>query len=122
MTVVAALQIGTGASLVRGLAFEDEIRASGASLVVLPEAVLGGCPRGEPFVEYFGSSITVPGPEVTALAGLAARTGASLVAGVIERDGSTPFAYIAARSSGRWSPRGTASTSRGTTRGRTSSR
>ena len=39
-------------------------------------------------VDYFRSSVAVPGPEVTALAGLSARTGASLVTGVIERDGS----------------------------------
>ncbi|MEV6876574.1 carbon-nitrogen hydrolase family protein [Amycolatopsis sp. NPDC051128] len=92
MTVVAALQIATGVPLERILAFEDEIR--GAALVVLPEAVLGGYPRGEPFVRYFRSSVTVPGPEVTALAGLSARTGASLVAGVIERDGSTLYSTV----------------------------
>ena len=89
MTVVAALQIGTGVPLARILDFEDEIR--GASLVVLPEAVLGGYPGRQPFPEYFRSSVAVPGPETTALAGLAARTGASLVVGVIERDGSTLY-------------------------------
>ncbi|MEV6622845.1 carbon-nitrogen hydrolase family protein [Amycolatopsis sp. NPDC051106] len=89
MTVVAALQLGTGVSLERILEFEEEIR--GASLVVLPEAVLGGYPGREPFVGYFRASISVPGPETTALAGLAARTGASLVVGVIERDGSTLY-------------------------------
>jgi nitrilase len=91
VTTVAALQIATGVSPEHVLGFEDEIRASGAALVVLPEAVLGGYPRGEPFVRYFGASVAVPGPEVTELAGLAARTGASLVVGVIERDGSTLY-------------------------------
>lgn len=89
MTVVGALQVGTGVPLERILEFEDEIR--GASLVVLPEAVLGGYPGREPFVRYFGSAVTIPGPETSALAGLAARTGASLVVGVIERDGSTLY-------------------------------
>ncbi|MFJ7218029.1 carbon-nitrogen hydrolase family protein [Amycolatopsis sp. NPDC098790] len=89
VTVVAALQVGTGVPLDRILAFEDEIR--GASLVVLPEAVLGGYPGRVPFPEYFRAAVTVPGPEVAALAGLAARTGASLVVGVIERDGSTLY-------------------------------
>ncbi|MFJ9785408.1 carbon-nitrogen hydrolase family protein [Amycolatopsis sp. NPDC101161] len=89
MTVVAALQIGTGVPVSRILAFEDEIR--GASLVVLPEAVLGGYPRGGPFPEYFRAAVTVPGPEISELAALAARTGASLVVGVIERAGSTLY-------------------------------
>src|SRR4051812_36169681 len=94
MTIVAALQVGTGVPLSRILEFEDEIRASGAALVVLPEAVLGGYPGREPFVAYFRSSVAVPGPETTALAGLAARTGASLVVGVIERDGSTLYSTV----------------------------
>ncbi len=89
MTTVAALQLATGVPLARILAFEDEIR--GASLVVLPEAVLGGYPGRGPFAEYFHAAVAVPGPETTALAGLAARTGATLVAGVIERDGSTLY-------------------------------
>ena len=62
MTVVGALQIGTGVSLEQVLAFEDEIRASGASLVVLPEAVLGGYPRGEPFVGTSARRSRCPGP------------------------------------------------------------
>ncbi|MEU0791420.1 carbon-nitrogen hydrolase family protein [Amycolatopsis sp. NPDC005961] len=89
VTVVAALQIGAGTGVERILEFEAEIR--GASLVVLPEAVLGGYPGRVPFPEYFRAAVAVPGPETRALAGLAARTGASLVVGVIERDGSTLY-------------------------------
>ncbi|MBE1497560.1 nitrilase [Amycolatopsis lexingtonensis] len=89
MTVVGALQLGTGIPVERILAFEDELR--GADLVVLPEAVLGGYPGRAPFVDYFAASVAVPGREVSALAGLAARTGTSLVAGVIERAGSTLY-------------------------------
>ncbi len=86
-SVVAALQVGA-VGLAGLLGREDEIRASGAALVVLPEAVLGGYPRREPFADHFRASVTVPGPETRELAGLSARTGASLVVGVIERDGS----------------------------------
>lgn len=94
-TVVAALQIGASpGSLDRILGFEEEIRDSGAVLVVLPEAVLGGYPRGRTgadFARHFERSVAVPGPEVDALAALSARTGASLVVGVIERAGSTLY-------------------------------
>src|SRR4051812_23573735 len=95
-TVVAALQIGaspTGKAdtLDRILAYEAEIAASGARLVVLPEAVLGGYPKGESFgtrlgyrlpegreafSRYFANAVDLPGPETEALAGLSARTGA----------------------------------------------
>ncbi|HEY0311760.1 MAG TPA: carbon-nitrogen hydrolase family protein [Allosphingosinicella sp.] len=108
---VAALQIGsdpggTAATLDRILGFEAEIAASGAKMVVLPEAILGGYPKGEAFgtrlgfrteagrdafARYFAQAVDLDGPEVAALAGLSARTGAWLVAGVIERAGSTLY-------------------------------
>jgi nitrilase len=109
--IVAALQLGTApagtaATLDLILGYADEIRDRGASLVVLPEAVLGGYPKGEifgtrlgfrtaagrqAFAGYFAQAVDVPGAEVEALAGLSARTGASLVVGVIERAGSTLY-------------------------------
>ncbi|MFY2835213.1 carbon-nitrogen hydrolase family protein [Achromobacter xylosoxidans] len=108
---VAALQIGASpegkeATLERILAFEAEITASGAALVVMPEALLGGYPKGEIFgtrlgyrlpegrqayARYYQNVIDVPGPETDALAALSQRTGASLVIGVIERAGSTLY-------------------------------
>src|SRR5438309_1501689 len=108
---VAALQIGsdpagTAATLERILAFEAEIAASGAKVVVLPEAILGGYPKGETFGTrlgyrtgagrdafacYFAQAVDLDGAEVAALAALSARTGAWLVAGVIERAGSTLY-------------------------------
>ncbi|WNV87526.1 carbon-nitrogen hydrolase family protein [Umezawaea sp. Da 62-37] len=103
VSVVAALQIGaapegTAASLDRILAFEDELRDVGAALVVLPEAILGGYPRGrlggEAFTRYFGQAVAVPGPEIEALADLSARTGASLLVGVVERAGSTLYSTV----------------------------
>lgn len=110
-TTVAALQIGSAPegkarTLEQILAFESEIAASGASLVVMPEALLGGYPKGEIFgtrlgyrlpegreayARYYDNAIDVPGPETEALAGLSQRTGASLVVGVIERGGNTLY-------------------------------
>jgi nitrilase len=110
-STVAALQIGSSPlgkadTLQHILAFESRIRESGASLVVMPEALLGGYPKGEifgtrlgyrlpegrqAFADYHANAIDVPGPETAALADLAARCGASLVIGVIERAGSTLY-------------------------------
>ncbi|MCE1193116.1 MAG: carbon-nitrogen hydrolase family protein [Acidovorax sp.] len=111
LTTVAALQmgaspLGTQQTLADILAYESEIKASGARLVVLPEALLGGYPKGEifgtrlgyrlpegreAFARYLAGAINVPGPETQALAELSARTRATLVLGVIERAGSTLY-------------------------------
>ena len=111
ITTVAALQIGSdyagkAATLRNILAFEDRIAASGASLVVMPEALLGGYPKGEQFgtrlgyrlpegreafASYFANAVDLDGPELEDLAGLSTRTGATLVLGVIERAGSSLY-------------------------------
>ncbi|CAM2157089.1 MULTISPECIES: carbon-nitrogen hydrolase family protein [Paraburkholderia] len=108
---VAALQIGSSAqgkaaTLEHILSFEAAIRDSGAQLVVMPEALLGGYPKGEifgtrlgyrlpegreAFAAYYENAIDVPGAETAALAELSARCGASIVIGVIERAGSTLY-------------------------------
>jgi nitrilase len=110
-SVIAALQLGaspqgTRATLDAIVAYESEIRARDAALVVLPEAVLGGYPKGESFgtrlgyrlpegrdafARYYAQAIDVPGPETDELAALSQRTGAALVVGVIERGGSTLY-------------------------------
>ncbi|KQQ62613.1 nitrilase [Pseudomonas sp. Leaf127] len=110
-STVAALQIGSlpggkAQTLALILSYEEAILASGATLVVLPEAILGGYPKGEDFgtrlgyrlpegreayARYFDNAIDLDGDEVHALAGLAQRTGAHLVVGVIERAGSSLF-------------------------------
>lgn len=94
---VAALQIGSSPegkarTLEHILSYESDIAASGASLVVMPEALLGGYPKGEIFgtrlgyrlpegrdayARYYENAIDVPGPETDALAGLSQRTGAA---------------------------------------------
>ncbi|WP_284356954.1 carbon-nitrogen hydrolase family protein [Pseudomonas putida] len=110
-STVAALQIGSRLegktkTLEAILSYETQIKDSGATLVVMPEAILGGYPKGETFgtylgyrlpegreafQEYYANAIDVPGVETEELAGLAERTGAHLVVGVIERSGSTLY-------------------------------
>jgi len=108
---VSALQIGShpqgkAHSLAHILSFEEQIMASKSRLVVMPEALLGGYPKGEifgtylgyrieqgreTFAAYFDNAVTVPGEETDALAELSARTKAAIVIGVIERSGSTLY-------------------------------
>lgn len=108
---VGALQLGsspdgTSATLAKIQSYESQIREAGLNLVVMPEALLGGYPKGEGFgtllgyrqqegreayARYFAESISIPGSEVDALAEFSANTEAILVVGVIERDGSTLY-------------------------------
>lgn len=110
-SIIAALQIGASPlgkaeTLKNILAFEHQIREAGAQIVVMPEALLGGYPKGELFGTYLGyrlpegreafqtyynNAIDVPGPETDALCALSNKTGATLVLGVIERDGNTLY-------------------------------
>jgi nitrilase len=110
-SIVAALQIGSSPrgkakTLEHILSFEDQIRARGARLVVMPEALLGGYPKGEifgthlgyrlpegreAFARYYDNAIDVPGEETQALAECSTRCNASIVIGVIERDGNTLY-------------------------------
>jgi len=113
-SIVAALQIGAlpggkAETLEQILSFEAAILESGARLVVMPEALLGGYPKGETFgtqlgyrlpegreayARYYANAIDLPGPETDALAALSARTGASLVLGIIERAGNTLYCTV----------------------------
>lgn len=108
---LAALQIGsrregTGATVEHLLSFENEILDSGADVVVMPEALLGGYPKGAQFGtavgfrlpegradyrRYWENAIDPDGPECRQLEGLARRTGATLVVGAIERAGYSLF-------------------------------
>jgi len=111
LVTVAALQIGSdavgkAATLANVLAFEDHIARCSAKLVVMPEALLGGYPKGESFgtqlgfrtpegretyARYFENAVDLDGPEVAELAAMSARTGATLVVGVVERAGSSLY-------------------------------
>ena len=80
--------------------------SEGAKLVVFPEALLGGYPRGaafgaavgerssagrDEFLAYSRNAVTLPGPEVERLGEIARENGLHLVVGLIERVGTTLF-------------------------------
>ena len=80
--------------------------ATGARVVVFPEAFIGGYPKGlsyglvigardsagrEEFRRYLECAITVPGPHTERLGQAAAAHGCYVVMGVIERDGGTCY-------------------------------
>ena len=83
-----------------------EAAATGATIVVFPEAFIGGYPKGMGYGVVVGnrdaagreeyrltleSAIAVPGPETTRLGEAAATHGCYVVIGVIEREGGTCY-------------------------------
>ncbi|MBX3147866.1 MAG: nitrilase [Gemmatimonadales bacterium] len=95
-----------GPTLDRFEARVAEAARQGAQLVVLPEAFIGGYPKGvdfgarvgmrsdagrELFSRYWDAAIDVPGPVTEILASAAGQHGVILVVGVIERDGGTLY-------------------------------
>lgn len=83
-----------------------EAAGKGARLVVFPEALIGGYPKGasfgapigmrkpegrEAFARYHAAAIDLDGPEVACLTEACAETGVFAVVGVIERDGATLY-------------------------------
>ena len=113
-TTISALQIGSdsegsSATLERILGFEKQLKESGCQLVVMPEALLGGYPKGfdfgtrvgfrtelgrEQFLAYWQQSIELDGTEVKVLCQLAKRAKMAIVIGVIERDGATLYCTV----------------------------
>jgi nitrilase len=109
--IVAAVQAAAAgfdaaASAARVEAWAAHAAASGARLVVFPEAFVGGYPKGldfgariggrtatgrDWFRRYFEGAITVPGLETAAMAQAAAAHGLYMVVGVIERFGATLY-------------------------------
>ena len=83
-----------------------EAATKGAKLIVLPEAFVGGYPKGLDFGArvgsrtgegrdwfriYYEGAIDVPGPHTARLGEIASAHGVYLVTGVIERDGGTLY-------------------------------
>jgi nitrilase len=96
----------TPATLVKLQERAAEAAAAGASLIVFPEAFVGGYPKGmdfgavvghrtpegrRDFRRYYESAIDVPGPETGRIGQTALQHQAWIVAGVIERDGGTLY-------------------------------
>ncbi|WP_303782744.1 carbon-nitrogen hydrolase family protein [Sandarakinorhabdus limnophila] len=105
---LAALQIGsrttTAEALAALMARRDELKAANPDLLVLPEALLGGYPKGadfgvrlgyrtpagrDAFRRYWEQAIEIDGQEVAALGELAADLGCTMVVGAIVRAGAT---------------------------------
>lgn len=110
-SVIAALQAGsdiagTSATLDKILSFEDQINHSACQLLLMPEALLGGYPKGadfgtrvgyrteqgrQQFLAYWQQAIDLDGAEVTTLCKLAKRCNTFIVIGVIERGDATLY-------------------------------
>lgn len=96
-------------SVEKALALAAEAAATGAQLVVFPEAFLSGYPKGldfgarvgsrsqegrRQFRRYFESAVDLPSPATDRLAAAAGQHGVYLVIGVIERDLGTLYCTI----------------------------
>jgi nitrilase len=96
----------TPANLAKAESLLRQAAREGAGVVVLPEAFLGGYPKGldfgvtvgsrtpegrDIFRRYWESAIEVPGPEVEALAALTRELGCHVVIGAVERSGGTLY-------------------------------
>ncbi|QHN04837.1 nitrilase [Granulicella sp. WH15] len=103
---VGSVLFDTVATLGRVERMCREAAAGGTKLLVLPEALLGGYPKGltfgavvgsrtdagrEQFRRYSAAAIAVPGPETEQLASWAAELDLHIVVGVIERGGGTLY-------------------------------
>ena len=101
---VGGILFNPAATLVKVEQYCREAASAGASIVVFPEALLGGYPKGESFGavvgrrtpegralfgRYWEGAIDVPGPETAQVQALAGELSLSITIGVIERVGST---------------------------------
>ncbi|KAK9761983.1 hypothetical protein K7432_012694 [Basidiobolus ranarum] len=99
----------TQATLPKLAKLSREASEQGATLIVFPEAFLGGYPVGsnfgtrfgertlkgkEEFVKYFKQAVEVPGPEVTFIEDVARENSLFIVVGVIERCNSTLYCTV----------------------------
>ncbi len=105
----AAVGFNREAGLEKVARLAREASATGAQLVVFPEAFLPGYPKGitfgtvvgdrtdagrEHFQRYFDASVDVPGPAVDRLAGIATENSIHAVIPVVERAGGTLYCTV----------------------------
>ena len=89
----------------------EKAAGNGVKLMLFPEAFIGGYPKGmhlgvrvgirtpeglKEFRRYYDNASCIPGPEPDALAAAAAKAGAYVVSGVIEREENTSTLYCTA--------------------------
>ena len=105
---LAALQLGSRATTAETLdvlmGWRGRLAEAQPDLLVLPEALFGGYPKGQDFGvrlgyrtpagrdafrRYWEQAIALDGPEVAALAGLAGDLNSTIVTGAIIREGAT---------------------------------
>jgi nitrilase len=111
MLKVAVAQVGsvlfdTASTLQRVERLCEKAAAEGVRLIVFPEALLGGYPKGLDFgavvgsrsdagkvmfARYFKGAVACPGEETEMVAEWARRGGLHIVIGVVERDGGTLY-------------------------------
>jgi nitrilase len=111
---VAVVQAGavpfdTKACVDKAVGLIGEAAATGAQVVLFPEAFIGGYPKGlnygvavgvrdpagrEEFRLYLDAAIDVPGPETQVLGEAAAAHGCYVVIGVVEREGGTCYCTV----------------------------
>ena len=111
---VAVVQAGsvpfdTPACVAKAVRLIGEAAATGARVILFPEAFITGYPKGlnyglvvgardpvgrEEFRLYLEAAIEVPGPETRELGKAAATHGSYVVIGVIERDGGTCYCTV----------------------------
>ncbi len=105
----AAVPFDSDACVDKAVDLIGRAAATGARVVVFPEAFIGGYPKGlsfglvigardaagrEEFRRSLESAITVPGPETARLGEAAAAHGCYVVMGVIEREGGTCYCTV----------------------------
>ena len=104
-----AVPFDTKACVDKAVRLIGEAAASGARVILFPEAFITGYPKGlnyglvvgardpvgrEEFRLYLDAAIAVPGPETQALGKAAAKAGSHVVIGVIEREGGTCYCTV----------------------------
>jgi nitrilase len=103
---IGAMPFHVEATIAKTESWIAKAGGAGCQIVVFPEALVAGYPKGSDFdisvgrrtdrgraefARYFEASITVPGPETERLAQAAASAGCYVVVGVMERDLGTLY-------------------------------